>query len=112
MTFDTGRRDATFYFQSTISDQGSCSFANTYTEGTYFLDNVQLDRVSVIDLDPFEKQQLLIDDQGAPVVHPGRLLERSARRPVQWGGDPARVHVRGAGEGTRRLLHDHGRGGQ
>ncbi|MCC6938766.1 MAG: T9SS type A sorting domain-containing protein [Flavobacteriales bacterium] len=64
VTFDTGRRDATFYFQSTISDQGSCSFANTYTEGTYFLDNVQLDRVSVIDLDPFEKQQLLINDQG------------------------------------------------
>lgn len=61
--FDGNRRDVEMYFQSTITDQGYCSFTNHYTEGRYFLDNVELHRVNAVPVDPFERQQLLVNDQ-------------------------------------------------
>ena len=61
--FDSNRRDVTLFFQSTISDQGFCSFTNSYTEGVYYLDNVELQQVNVLPLDPLDKQQLLVNDQ-------------------------------------------------
>ena len=60
--FDANRRDVTLFFQSSITDQGYCSFTNSYLEGLYYLDNVELDRVTVTPIDPFAKQQLFTND--------------------------------------------------
>jgi hypothetical protein len=60
--FSTQRRDVTIFFQSTITDQGYCSLTNSYLEGIYSVDNIQLHRVSVTPLDPLEKQQLFVND--------------------------------------------------
>lgn len=64
--FDGNRRDIELYFQSSITDQGYCSFTNHFTEGRYFLDNVELHRVNAVPVDPFQRQQLLVNDQAAP----------------------------------------------
>jgi hypothetical protein len=61
--FDGNRRDVTLFFQSSITDQGACSFTNSYTEGIYYLDNVELTRVNATPVDPFAKQQLFVNDQ-------------------------------------------------
>lgn len=61
--FDTERRDVELYFQSSITDQGYCYFTNHFTEGRYFIDNVELHRVNAEAVDPFEQQQLLVNDQ-------------------------------------------------
>ncbi len=61
--FDGSRRDVEMYFQSSITDQGYCSFTNHFTEGRYFLDNVELHRVNAVPVDPFLRQQLLVNDQ-------------------------------------------------
>lgn len=61
--FDGNRRDVELFFQSSISDQGYCSFTNSYTEGIYYLDNVELLRVSATPADPFAKQQLFLNDE-------------------------------------------------
>ncbi|MBK8500548.1 MAG: T9SS type A sorting domain-containing protein [Flavobacteriales bacterium] len=63
--FDGNRRDVTLFFQSSISDQGYCSFTNHYTESVYYLDNVELHRVSAVPIDPLDQQQLLVNDQGS-----------------------------------------------
>lgn len=64
--FDANRRDVTLFFQSTITDQGSCSFTNHYTEGVYYLDNVELHRVSATPIDPLAMHQLLVNDDNVP----------------------------------------------
>ncbi|MBK9177291.1 MAG: T9SS type A sorting domain-containing protein [Flavobacteriales bacterium] len=61
--FDGNRRDMEIFFQSSITDQGYCSFTNHYTEGRYFLDNVELHRVAATPVNPFLQQQLLVNDQ-------------------------------------------------
>ncbi|HRH36794.1 MAG TPA: T9SS type A sorting domain-containing protein, partial [Flavobacteriales bacterium] len=61
--FDGNRRDVTLFFQSTISDQGYCTFTNSYTESTYYIDNVELLHVAATPVDPFLKQQLFVNDQ-------------------------------------------------
>jgi len=45
--FDTQRRDLEIYFQGNLSEQGSAVFTNTYLEPTYWMDNVELHRVTV-----------------------------------------------------------------
>ncbi|WKZ65109.1 MAG: right-handed parallel beta-helix repeat-containing protein [Flavobacteriales bacterium] len=60
--FDANRRDVEHFFQSSITDQGACQFTNHYTEGVYFIDNIALERVSAVPVDPFERQQLLINE--------------------------------------------------
>jgi len=61
--FDGNRRDVSMIFQSTISDDGYCSFTNHYTEGIYNIDNIAMHRVQVEPLDPLEKQQLFYNAQ-------------------------------------------------
>ncbi len=65
--FDGNRRDVTLFFQSTITDQGYCSFTNSYTEGIYYIDNVELHRVTVAPVDPYARQQLFVNDQPLPM---------------------------------------------
>ncbi|HEY0976536.1 MAG TPA: right-handed parallel beta-helix repeat-containing protein [Flavobacteriales bacterium] len=57
--FDSQRRDVTMIFQSNLTDAGVCSFTNFWTEGTYWIDNVELQRVSVTQLDPNDMHRLL-----------------------------------------------------
>ena len=68
--FDDQRRDVDIIFQSDLSDQAYCSFTNNYTEGTYWIDNISLHRVTVQELDPLDRHQLLYNDQPVPQDFP------------------------------------------
>ena len=61
--FDGNRRDVEHFFQSTITDQGSCQFTCLYTEGIYYLDNVSLERVTAVPVNPFQSHVLLANEQ-------------------------------------------------
>ncbi|HPF90005.1 MAG TPA: right-handed parallel beta-helix repeat-containing protein [Flavobacteriales bacterium] len=45
--FDTERRDMEIYFQSNLTEQAVTMFSHYFPENTYWLDNVQLNRVTV-----------------------------------------------------------------
>ncbi|HEY0979123.1 MAG TPA: right-handed parallel beta-helix repeat-containing protein, partial [Flavobacteriales bacterium] len=62
VSFDDQRRDVTMIFQSDLTDEGVCSFTNLYTEGTYWIDNVELKRVSVQPVDPMDRHQFLFNE--------------------------------------------------
>jgi hypothetical protein len=47
-----------------------CRFTNSYLESTYWLDNVELKRVNVAPLDPFDRQVLLVNEEAVPVTVP------------------------------------------
>jgi len=68
--FSPVRRDVTLFFQSDLTDQGNCTCTNRHLESTYWLDNVELKRVSVAPLDPFERQVLLVNEEAVPVTVP------------------------------------------
>lgn len=68
--FDGNRRDVTLFFQSSITDQGYCSFTNHYTEGVYYLDNVELMRVAAAPVDPFQRQWIFVNDQATEQTFP------------------------------------------
>jgi len=68
--FSTERRDLGFVFQSNLTDQVQCRFTNSHLESTYWLDNVELKRVNVAPLDPFERQVLLVNEEAVPVTVP------------------------------------------
>ncbi len=61
--FGPERRDVELYFQSDLTDQALVRFVNHYTEPLYYLDNVQLHRVSVAAVDPTVEHRLLYNDQ-------------------------------------------------
>lgn len=61
--FSTERRDLEIYFQSDLSDQAIVQMTNHFTMPMYFLDNVQLHRVTVTPLDPLQDHVLLMNDQ-------------------------------------------------
>lgn len=63
LPFSSERRDVTMIFQSNLTDQAVCRFTNQYTESTYWLDNVELKRVTVLALDPHERHILLINEE-------------------------------------------------
>lgn len=50
--FDTQRRDMEWYFQSTMTDQALVQFIHSYTQPQYWLDNIELHRVTVSPIDP------------------------------------------------------------
>ncbi|MCB0779572.1 MAG: right-handed parallel beta-helix repeat-containing protein [Flavobacteriales bacterium] len=60
--FGPQRRDVEFYFQSDMTDQGLVQFVNRHTEPRYWLDNVELHRVSVEPRDPHDHHVLLYND--------------------------------------------------
>lgn len=64
--FDTERRDLEMYFRSDLTDQAQIQFVNQWTEPLYYLDNVELTRVSVQPLDPHERHRLFVNDQAVP----------------------------------------------
>ncbi len=68
--FSTERRDLHLYFQATMSDQAQLLLVSQYTDPTYYLDNVQLHKVSVQQLDPNEDHIILVNDQSAPQDFP------------------------------------------
>lgn len=61
--FGPERRDLEMYFQSTMTDQAQMQLINAYTDPTYYLDNVQVHRVQVQQLDPADRHRLLINEQ-------------------------------------------------
>jgi hypothetical protein len=66
--FDSERRDLEVYFQSNLSDQGQVQFTNQWTEPMYYLDNVEVTRVTVQALDPAERNKIFVNDQDSPQV--------------------------------------------
>jgi hypothetical protein len=61
--FGPDRRDIEFIFQASATDDAMVQFTNTVQNPMYWLDNVSVKKVQVQQLDPDEKQILLINDQ-------------------------------------------------
>jgi hypothetical protein len=61
--FSTERRDMTIFFQSSVTEPARLQFINHYTESTYWLDNVVVERVQVEPVDPYTRHVLLHNDQ-------------------------------------------------
>ncbi|MBL8002610.1 MAG: right-handed parallel beta-helix repeat-containing protein [Flavobacteriales bacterium] len=60
--FSTTRRDVEVYFQSNLTDNSFAQFTNHYSTPQYWLDNIQLHRVSVQPLDPTVDHILVYND--------------------------------------------------
>ncbi len=61
--FSNERRDMSLIFQSDGTEPGRINFINHFSESTYYLDNIRLERVSVQPVDPYSRHMLLINDQ-------------------------------------------------
>jgi len=61
-SYDTERRDVEHIFQSDRTDQGVCMFTCRYTDGIYYLDNVSLERVEVVPVNPLDRQIIVVND--------------------------------------------------
>lgn len=68
--FDGERRDLELYFQSNTSEQSVGAFANNVTDNTYWLDNVELHRVTVQPRVPSQEHVLLVNDQATAQSFP------------------------------------------
>jgi hypothetical protein len=60
--FSAERRDLELYFQSNLTDQAQVQFENQWTEPVYFLDNVEIKRVSVAPVDPSDANKVLVNE--------------------------------------------------
>jgi hypothetical protein len=60
--FSPTRRDVEVYFQSNLTDNSFAQFTNHYLTPQYWLDNIQLHRVSVQPLDPTVDHILMYND--------------------------------------------------
>ena len=65
--FDNQRRDMTIVFQSNVTEPALMIFANSYTESTYWMDNVELYKVTVQSIDPHDRHILLANATNAAV---------------------------------------------
>ncbi len=63
--FDTQRRDMEIYFQSNLAEQAKTMFTNTIDEPTYWLDNVELHRVTVASRPANGEHVLLANEQSS-----------------------------------------------
>lgn len=61
--FGPDRRDIEFIFQASATDDAMVQFTNTVQNPMYWLDNVSVKKVQVQQLDPNNKQILLVNDQ-------------------------------------------------
>lgn len=68
--FDTQRRDMSIVFQSNLSEPSLMIFANHYTESTYWMDNIELYKVTVQTIDPHERHVLLVNPTNASIEVP------------------------------------------
>ncbi|MDQ3100463.1 MAG: hypothetical protein M3R08_03680, partial [Bacteroidota bacterium] len=56
--FSTERRDLEFYFQAGMSDQGLLQLTNDFAYQRYWIDNIELHRVTIQELDPANDHKL------------------------------------------------------
>lgn len=68
--FDTQRRDINLLFQSDRSEPGMMIFANHFSESTYWIDNVELYKVTVQTIDPHTKHILLVNPTNSAMEMP------------------------------------------
>ncbi len=61
--FDTQRRDIEWYFQSGMTDQAMVQFIHSYVQPQYWIDNVELHRVTVNSVDPAQNHLFYVNDQ-------------------------------------------------
>ncbi len=61
--FTTERRDLEIYFQSTVTDNAQVSFINDYQEPMYYLDNVDVRKVTVTPIDPTTVHTIFANEQ-------------------------------------------------
>jgi hypothetical protein len=71
--FSSERRDMSMVFQSNTNEPVQTFFINHHTESTYWIDNVELVRVSVVAVDPLDRHVLVFNDtdQEQEYVIPG-----------------------------------------
>ncbi len=60
--FSPERRDLEFYFQASLSDQAMLQLANDFEHPRYWVDNIQLHRVTVQELDPLNDHRLFYNE--------------------------------------------------
>lgn len=64
--FDSERRDLELYFQGNLNDQAVVQLTNQWTEPLYYLDNVELKKVTVSPNDPSLRHKLFVNESGSP----------------------------------------------
>ncbi len=60
--FSPERRDMTIFFKSDATEQARIQWINHHSESTYWLDNVKLEKVQVVPVDPYTRHTLLYND--------------------------------------------------
>ncbi|MCB9184764.1 MAG: T9SS type A sorting domain-containing protein [Flavobacteriales bacterium] len=63
LPFDNQRRDIEWYFPCGLTDQAMVQFINSYTQPQYWIDNIQLHRVTVAPIDPAQQHLLYTNEQ-------------------------------------------------
>jgi hypothetical protein len=61
--FSSERRDLEMYFQSDLTDQAQVQFVNQWTDPMYYLDNVEVTKVTVQPLDPSVRHKIFVNEQ-------------------------------------------------
>jgi hypothetical protein len=61
--FGPQRRDLSMYFQVPVGEPMQVLLRNHWTLPMYYLDNVSVHRVQVLELDPLDRQMVLVNDQ-------------------------------------------------
>ncbi|MCB0792861.1 MAG: right-handed parallel beta-helix repeat-containing protein [Flavobacteriales bacterium] len=61
--FGPTRRDVSYIFKSTLSDNGRLFFYQTFDDPHYYIDNVSMRQVTVTDDDPLQRIILLVNQQ-------------------------------------------------
>lgn len=62
LPFDNQRRDIEWYFPCGLTDQAMVQFINSYTQPQYWIDNIQLHRVTVAPIDPAQQHLLYANE--------------------------------------------------
>lgn len=62
VAFDSERRDLEIYFQNTITDNGQVRFITDQPEANYFMDNVDVRKVTVTPIDPSTLHKIFINE--------------------------------------------------
>ncbi len=62
LPFSPERRDLEFYFQANATDLAAVMFSNEFVFQRYWIDNIQLHRVSVQELDPIADHVLFVNE--------------------------------------------------
>ncbi len=68
--FSNERRDLEMYFQSDRTEQARIQLVNHWTEHTYWMDNISLQRVAVQPVDPYERHMLVMNQQNSTQTFP------------------------------------------